>query len=222
MVFFRFHVTPLVSLLAHMFKGGLNLRQQLKRLENRAHWGESSRTVKSLLVSIVATVLLVGCGKQPAQKPVREKPAEPVAEVPAQQSSVATPSETVAEAPVQQLPDVKPVEPAAPKNKPDEWATATGGNWDAATRGNTELIKQLLSDGMAVDVTDKEGLTALYRAAHNDQKETVSLLLSNGANVNIRDKFGNTPLDVTLNDNIADLLRKHGGKTGQELKAEGN
>ena len=27
---------------------------------------------------------------------------------------------------------------------------------------------------------------------------------------------------VTLNDNIADLLRKHGGKTGQELKAEGN
>ena len=43
-----------------------------------------------------------------------------------------------------------------------------------------------------------------------------------GANVNIRDKFGNTPLDVTLNNNIAGLLRKHGGKTGQELKAESN
>ncbi len=208
--------------LAQMFKGGLSLWQQLKWLENRAHWGESSRTVKSLLVSIVAIVLLVGCGKQPARKPVREKPAEPVAEVPAQQSSVATPSETVAEAPVQQLPEVKPVEPVAPKNKPDEWATATGGNWDAATRGNTELIKQLLSDGMAVDVTDKEGLTALYRAAHNDQKETVSLLLGGGANVNIRDKWGNTPLDVTLSDEIADLLRKHGGKTGEELKAAGN
>jgi|GEM_PF-1638244 len=25
-----------------------------------------------------------------------------------------------------------------------------------------------------------------------------------------------------LNDKIADLLRKHGGKTGQEFKAEGN
>ena len=72
---------------------------------------------------------------------------------------------------------------------------------------------------MDVDVTDKEGLTALYRAAHNDQKETVSLLLSNGANVNIRDKFGNTPLDVTLNDNIVELLRQHGGKTAEELKA---
>ena len=75
---------------------------------------------------------------------------------------------------------------------------------------------------MAVDVTDKEGLTALYRAAHNDQKETVSLLLGGGANVNIRDKWGNTPLDVTLSDEIADLLRKHGGKTGEELKAAGN
>ncbi|GIT05403.1 MAG: hypothetical protein CM1200mP29_08140 [Verrucomicrobiota bacterium] len=47
---------------------------------------------------------------------------------------------------------------------------------------------------MDVKVTDEEGLTALYRAAHNDQKETVSLLLSNGGpKVNIRDKFGNTP-----------------------------
>ena len=120
------------------------------------------------------------------------------------------------------MPEVKPVEPVAKKNKPAEWKAASGENWDAATRGNTKLIKRLLADGMDVDVTDKGGLTALYRAAHNDQKETVSLLLSNGANVNIRDKFGNTPLDVTLNDNIADLLRKHGGKTGQELKAEGN
>ena len=72
---------------------------------------------------------------------------------------------------------------------------------------------------MDVDVTDKEELTALYRAANNDQKETVSLLLSNGANVKIRDKFGNTPLDDTLNDNIVELLRQHGGKTTEELKA---
>ncbi|MDP6527240.1 MAG: hypothetical protein QGH15_24055, partial [Kiritimatiellia bacterium] len=56
---------------------------------------------------------------------------------------------------------------------------------------------------------------------HNDQKETVSILLEKGADVNIRDKWGNTPLDVTLNDDVANLLRKHGGKTGEELKAEG-
>jgi hypothetical protein len=134
----------------------------------------------------------------------------------------ATPPKSTAQSPAQPAPEVQPVEPAAPEAKPAKWEAATGGNWDAATRGNTKLIKRLLADGMDVDVTDKGGLTALYRAAHNDQKETVSLLLSNGANVNIRDKFGNTPLDVTLNDNIVELLRQHGGKTGQELKAEGN
>ncbi|HAH97899.1 MAG TPA: hypothetical protein DCO70_01090, partial [Verrucomicrobiales bacterium] len=53
-----------------------------------------------------------------------------------------------------------------------KWKSATKKNWDVATRGNTELIKQLLAEGMDVDVTDKEGMTALYRAAHNDQKET--------------------------------------------------
>ena len=174
---------------------------------------------------------MAGCGAQPAREPA--KPVEPTAKTPAtppelvtlapaQPVPEATPSKPTAQAPARPVPEVKPVEPVAKKNKPAEWKTASGENWDAATRGNTKLIKRLLADGMDVDVTDKGGLTALYRAAHNDQKETVSLLLSNGANVNIRDKFGNTPLDVTLNDNIADLLRKHGGKTGQELKAEGN
>ena len=170
-------------------------------------------------------MLIVGCGAQPAQESASKtpvQPREPITFTPAQPVPEATPSKPTAQTPARPVPQVKPVELVAKKNKPAEWKAATGGNWDAATRGNTKLIKQLLVDGMDVNITDEEGLTALYRAAHNDQKETVSLLLSNGANVNIRDKFGNTPLDVTLNDNIADLLRKHGGKTGQELKAEGN
>ena len=32
---------------------------------------------------------------------------------------------------------------------------------------------------------------------------------------------GKTPLDLDSKAEIADLLRKHGGKTGAELKAEG-
>ena len=179
--------------------------------------------MKKLLVTTFATALLTGCGAQPTQESASKtsvEPREPVTLAPVQPVPEATPVKPTAPAPP--VPDVKPVEPVAKKNKPAEWKAASGENWDAATRGNTKLIKRLLADGMDVDVTDDEGLTALYRAAHNDQKEAVSLLLSNGANVNIRDKFGNTPLDVTLNDNIAGLLRKHGGKTGQELKAEGN
>jgi|TARA_B100000678_G_C18084529_1_gene452129 hypothetical protein len=41
-----------------------------------------------------------------------------------------------------------------------------------------------------------------------------------GADVNVKRGDGKTPLDNT-NDEIVDLLREHGGKTGEELKAEG-
>jgi hypothetical protein len=41
--------------------------------------------------------------------------------------------------------------------------------------------------------------------------------------VNAKDDFGRTPLDFAKPyPKTADLLRKHGGKTGEELKAEGN
>jgi hypothetical protein len=38
--------------------------------------------------------------------------------------------------------------------------------------------------------------------------------------VNAKFEDGETPLDWA-SDKMADLLRKHGGKTGDELKAEG-
>ena len=42
-----------------------------------------------------------------------------------------------------------------------------------------------------------------------------------GYNVNVNDKDGTTPLDMADDKETANLLRKHGGKTGEELKAEG-
>jgi len=55
-------------------------------------------------------------------------------------------------------------------------------------------------------------------------KEIYELLIANGADVNAKTDRGRTPLDWTImrkHPEIADLLRKHGGKTGEELKAEG-
>ena len=46
------------------------------------------------------------------------------------------------------------------------------------------------------------------------------LLIANGADMNTQEKHGDTPLDEADGE-TADLLRKHGGKTGKELKAEG-
>ena len=70
------------------------------------------------------------------------------------------------------------------------------------------------------------------------QKEIAKLLITNGANVNAMGVSSKTPLDTAeelaaLYGNrrmreksikmyeVANLLRKHGGKTSEELKAEG-
>ena len=64
--------------------------------------------------------------------------------------------------------------------------------------------------------------TTLHLAALEGQKEIVELLIANGADVNAKTKRGETPLDqAKRHPETAALLRKHGGKTGEELKAEG-
>jgi ankyrin repeat protein len=72
------------------------------------------------------------------------------------------------------------------------------------------------------------GGTALHFAVGEDHKEIIKLLIAEGADVNAQSDYG-TPLDYAIvgiqtfdsGPEVADLLRKHGGKTGAELKAEG-
>ncbi len=75
----------------------------------------------------------------------------------------------------------------------------------------------------------QKGYTALHYAARNEQAEILKLLLSNGADVNAKNQkyysSGNeggaiTPLDLANSEGhteIIELLKKNGGKTGQEL-----
>jgi ankyrin repeat protein len=71
-------------------------------------------------------------------------------------------------------------------------------------------------------------------AARGGDIKAVKEFLAAGADVNTKDKRGDTPLDIAellfewespevkaAKKEMADLLRKHGGKTGEELKAEG-
>jgi ankyrin repeat protein len=54
--------------------------------------------------------------------------------------------------------------------------------------------------------------------------EIAKLLIGKNADVNAKDVEGQTPPDCAEEEKqkeTADLLRKHGGKTGEELKAEG-
>jgi len=74
---------------------------------------------------------------------------------------------------------------------------------------------------VGVNAKSEMGRTTLHSAAREGHTEVIELLIAKGADVNVKDKDGTTPLDMADDKETADLLRKHGGKTGEELKAEG-
>ena len=100
---------------------------------------------------------------------------------------------------------------------------------DAARDKNIEVLKQHLESGIDVNLKDKFGDTPLHKAALNGHKVIAELLIEKGADVNIiissGPLMGQSALDfasVLKSTELADLLRKHGGKTAKELKAAGN
>ena len=99
--------------------------------------------------------------------------------------------------------------------------------YDAAESGNIDAVKQHLAAGTDVNARDKDGWTPLHPASYEGHQEIVELLIAKGADVNAKVEFGSlqgmTPLDSANNSDrteIVSILRKHGGKTGAELKAE--
>ena len=96
--------------------------------------------------------------------------------------------------------------------------------FDAAESGNIEAVKQQLAAGTNVNAKDDafSGETPLHLAAKKGHNEVAELLIAKGADVNKKDDDGKTPLDSAIfakQTETANLLRKHGGKTGDELKA---
>ena len=91
----------------------------------------------------------------------------------------------------------------------------------AARQGKIEAVKQHLTDGVGVNAKSERRRTPLHSAAREGHKEVIELLIAKGADVNAKDDDGATPLDMADDKETADLLRKHGGKTAKELKAEG-
>jgi ankyrin repeat protein len=96
---------------------------------------------------------------------------------------------------------------------------------EAAKEGNIEAVKQHLAAGTDVNPKDGFGGTPLlHEATMQGHKDVAELLIAKGADVNAKDDGGATPLDLAIQfkePEIADLLVIHGGKTGEELKAEG-
>ena len=97
----------------------------------------------------------------------------------------------------------------------------------AASKGHKDIVELIIAKGADVNAINIFRETPLHRASLSGYEEVIELLITNGADVSVQDINGSTSLDwaaVSTAENktkTADLLRKHGGKTGEELKAEG-
>ena len=87
-------------------------------------------------------------------------------------------------------------------------AAAIGGLWMSTSASKPQKV-------VAVQAPD----ISIYDAANDGNIEAVKQHLADGADVNAKNDRAQTPIDWAEVE-IADLLRKHGGKTGKELKAE--
>ena len=105
-----------------------------------------------------------------------------------------------------------------------QYESIKGGN------GN-DTVKLLIDNGADVNVSHEGPLgdskTPLHTAALNGQSEIVEFLIKAGADLNAKAGLGVTPTDLAIahsdfdgNLETTNLLRKHGGKTSEELKAE--
>ena len=95
--------------------------------------------------------------------------------------------------------------------------------FNAVRQVDIEAIEQAIADGANINAMSS-GLAPLHLAAIQGQNRISELLIAKGADVNAWSDDGFTPLDGAImggTTETAALLRKHGGKTGEELKAEG-
>ena len=90
-----------------------------------------------------------------------------------------------------------------------------------------EVAELLIAEGADVNALALDGSTPLHFAAWNGYKEVAEILIDNGADLNvINNEIAGTPFITALDWAIqqgktetADLLRKHGGMTAQELRS---
>ena len=185
--------------------------------------------MKHLLLTTIAAVLLVGCGESQQSAPPETPPSEPVAEAakpepPPEPATAKAPDISIHEAAA--LGNIEAVKQFLDSGTDVNAKDKTGGTPldEAAGWGRKDIVELLIAKGADVNAKfDDDGSTPLHLAAWKGHFETAELLIGADADVNAKMEDGDTPLDLAKgHPEIADLLRKHGGKTGEELKAATN
>jgi cytohesin len=162
-----------------------------------------AKEMKHLLLTTIAAVLVVGCGE--SQSP--EWPDNSIGSAARKGNIKAIKQHLAAGADV----NAKYADGSTPLHF-------------AAVVGRREVVELLIAEGADVNGKGVGGGTPLHYAALGGRKEVAELLIAKGADVNAKRSDGSTPLDRAIRlgqTETAAFLRKHGGKTGEELEAEG-
>lgn len=89
----------------------------------------------------------------------------------------------------------------------------------AASRGNTQRLRDFLDQGFDADSADYDGRTGLMLACVKGFKDTAEVLLEAGADPNAKDAFGGTAMWEACqhgHEHLVDLLLRHNGSVGKE------
>ena len=162
--------------------------------------------MKHLLLTTIAAVLVVGCATtQSPEPPTAKAPDFSIHEV-ARFGNIEAVKQHIAAG----------VDVDAKQKYTRKTPLDCAAVWD-----RKEVAELLIGKGADVNAKGDGGKTPLHWAAQYGSKEVAELLISKGADVNAKGADG-SPLDWAIGrPQMAILLRKHGGKTGEELKAEG-
>ncbi len=77
----------------------------------------------------------------------------------------------------------------------------------AAERGDTATLKKCLGQGVEINVTNRQGRTAVTIASLNQQYDCVALLIDAGADINLQDETCFNPFLLSCLNNDLRLLR---------------
>lgn len=78
---------------------------------------------------------------------------------------------------------------------------------EAAGKGNTARVQELLSQGVNVNMRGGDGNTPIMEAAYGGHLDTVRLLLDHGADLSAKKRDGATALTLTSNKDIVALFK---------------
>jgi ankyrin repeat protein len=179
--------------------------------------------MKQLLITMVA-VVLVGCGETQQSAPQAD-PVEPVTQA-AEQELPTTKAPDISIHRAARNGDIEAVKQHLAAGTDVNAKNVKGMTplAQAAWSSHNELTKLLIAKGADMEAKTIGGSGPLHFVAVSGNNEIAELLIANGSNVNAMTKSDETPLDHAIKGNhpgTAEFLRKHGGKTGEELKAKG-